>query len=85
MRGRVLAVNYVFIGASNELGGLESGRLVAHWFGPVISVVSGGIGTILVALTTAVAAPALRLFGALHEARPDEEEVAEDLAGDEDS
>ncbi len=84
MRGRVLAVNYVFIGASNELGGLESG-LVAHWFGPVISVVSGGIGTILVALTTAVAAPALRLFGALHEARPDEEEVAEDLAGDEDS
>ncbi len=84
MRGRVLAVNYIFIGASNELGGLESG-LVAHWFGPVISVVSGGIGTILVVLTTAVAAPALRLFGALHEARPAEEEITEDLAGDGDS
>ena len=84
MRGRVLAVNYVFIGASNELGGLESG-LVAHWFGPVISVVSGGIGTILVALATALAAPALRLFGALHEARSDEEEIAENLAGGGDS
>ncbi|OUC07982.1 MFS transporter, partial [Litorilinea aerophila] len=37
MRGRVSAVSSVFVGASNELGGLESG-LVAHWFGPVVSV-----------------------------------------------
>jgi hypothetical protein len=69
MRGRVSAVTTIFIGASNELGGLESG-LVAHWFGPVVSVVSGGIGTIIVVLTTALAAPQLRRFGALHEAKP---------------
>lgn len=74
MRGRVLAVNYVFIGASNELGGMESG-LVAHWFGPVVSVVSGGIGTLFVVLGTASCVPGLRRFGALHEARPEEEEV----------
>ena len=45
MRGRVSAVNAMFISSSNELGGFESGA-VAHFFGPVISVVSGGIGTI---------------------------------------
>ena len=66
MRGRVSAVNGVFVGASNELGGLESG-VVAHWFGPVISVVSGGIGTILVVGMTALSAPGLRRVGALHE------------------
>ena len=49
MRGRVSAVNGVFIVASNDLGGLESG-LTAWLFGPVISVVGGGIGTILVVL-----------------------------------
>ena len=76
MRGRVLAVNYVFIGASNELGGMESG-LVAHWFGPVVSVVSGGIGTLLVVIGTATGVPGLRRFGALHEARPEEEETRE--------
>ena len=47
MRGRVSAVNMIFIGSSNQLGGFESG-LVAHLFGPVVSVVSGGIGTLLV-------------------------------------
>jgi MFS family permease len=73
MRGRVSAVNSVFIGASNELGGLESG-LVAHWFGPVFSVVSGGVGTIVVVLITAVSAPGLRCFGALHEAKPAEDD-----------
>ena len=70
MRGRVSAVNSVFIGASNELGGLESG-VVAHWLGPVFSVVSGGIGTIAVVLMTALVAPTLRRFGAMHEASPD--------------
>jgi MFS family permease len=49
MRGRVSAVNNVFIVASNDLGGLESG-LTAWLFTPVISVVGGGIGTILVVL-----------------------------------
>lgn len=52
MRGRISAVNSIFIGASNELGGFESG-LVAGLFGPVISVVGGGIGTILVVLAIA--------------------------------
>lgn len=80
MRGRVLAVNYVFIGASNELGGMESG-LVAHWFGPVVSVVSGGIGTLFVVLGTAAGVPGLRRFGALHEARPEEDEAAEERNG----
>ena len=45
LRGRVSAVNSIFIGSSNGLGGFESGR-VAHFFGPIISVIRGGIGTI---------------------------------------
>ena len=69
MRGRVSAVTTIFVGASNELGGLESG-LVAHWVNPVFSVVSGGIGTLVVVGLTALAAPQLRTFGALHEAKP---------------
>jgi MFS family permease len=48
MRGRVSAVNSVFIGASNELGQFESG-VTAAWFGTVPSVVIGGIGTLAVA------------------------------------
>ena len=48
MRGRVAAVNAVFIGASNELGEFESGVLAAA-VGPVAAVVLGGIGTIAVA------------------------------------
>ena len=46
MRGRVSALNALFIGTSNELGAVESG-MVAGLFGPVFSVVSGGVGTIL--------------------------------------
>lgn len=64
MRGRVSAVNSIFVGASNELGGLESG-LVAHWFGPIFSVVSGGIGTILIVLAAAKLSPELRGYGPL--------------------
>ena len=48
MRGRVSAVNSVFIGASNQLGEFESG-VTAEWLGPVGSVVLGGLGTLLVA------------------------------------
>jgi len=55
MRGRVSAVNSIFIGASNQLGEFESGATAAV-FGPVGSVVLGGIGTLLVAVTW------LRLF-----------------------
>jgi hypothetical protein len=47
MRGRVSAVNMVFIGASNELGEFESG-VMAQWLGAVPSVVMGGIGTLVV-------------------------------------
>src|SRR5881398_3503675 len=52
MRGRVSAMNNIFIGTSNEFGALESG-LTAALFGPVLSVVGGGIGTILVVLGVA--------------------------------
>ena len=47
MRGRVGAVNGLFIGASNELGEFESG-VTAHWWGTVRSVVIGGIGALVV-------------------------------------
>jgi hypothetical protein len=47
MRGRVAAVNSVFIGASNQLGEFESG-VTAAWFGVVPAVVIGGVGTLLV-------------------------------------
>jgi MFS family permease len=49
MRGRVSAVNSVFIGSSNQLGEFESG-LTAAWFGVVPSVVIGGVGTLVVVL-----------------------------------
>ena len=63
-RGRVSAVNSLFIGTSNELGGFESGT-VAHWFGPVFSVVSGGVGTILVVIAVALIWPEIRKYGRL--------------------
>ena len=74
MRGRVSAVSSVFIGASNELGGLESG-MVAHWFGPVFSVVSGGIGTVVVVVSMSILSPVLRGLGSLTD---DQVEDAED-------
>jgi MFS family permease len=64
MRGRVSAVNWIFIGSSNELGGFESG-LVAQVFGPVVSVVSGGLGTLAVVLAWARLFPGLRRLGSL--------------------
>jgi MFS family permease len=64
MRGRVSAVNNIFIGTSNEFGALESG-LTAALFGPVVSVVAGGIGTILVVLGVAGRWPETRKIGAL--------------------
>ena len=48
MRGRVSAVNSMFIGASNQLGEFESG-ITAEWFGVVPAIVLGGAGTLLVA------------------------------------
>jgi MFS family permease len=85
LRGRVLAVNAVFIGSSNELGAFESG-ITAQWFGPVASVVGGGVGTILVVLAVTWAWPELLRLGPLHELREARAtalgEKAEDLAGD---
>jgi len=64
MRGRVSAVNSIFIGSSNELGGFESG-LVAQLFSPVISVVSGGIGTLIVVASWLKLFPKLRKVDSL--------------------
>ncbi|MDB5861718.1 MAG: transporter [Ramlibacter sp.] len=58
MRGRVGAVNSMFIGASNQLGEFESGATAA-WFGPVGSVVLGGVATLLVVATWWKAFPGL--------------------------
>lgn len=66
LRGRVSAVNSVFIESSNELGGFESG-LVAKFFGPIASVVSGGMGTILVVAAVALAWPQIRSLRDLRE------------------
>jgi MFS family permease len=70
MRGRVSAVNNVFINSSNEIGQLESG-LTAALFGAVISVVGGGIGVILVVLLVAWRLPEVRRIGALRELKPE--------------
>jgi MFS family permease len=59
MRGRVNAVDFLFIGVSNELGEFESG-LTAQWFGTVPAVVLGGVGTLLVIATWAWIFPELR-------------------------
>ncbi len=59
MRGRVSAVNWLFIGASNEFGEFESG-LTAHWWGAVRAVVVGGVGSLIVTAGSAGLFPALR-------------------------
>ena len=64
MRGRVSAVNAIFVSSSNELGGADSGT-VAHFFTPVISVVSGGIGTLVVVAAWTGLFPSLRQLGPL--------------------
>jgi MFS family permease len=61
MRGRVSAVNAIFIGSSNQLGAFESG-ITAAWFGPVWSVVGGGMGTLfIVAIVMGIWPEVLRL------------------------
>ncbi len=77
MRGRVSAVNGMFIGISNELGEFESG-MVAHIFdrsddrsfGPTVSAVSGGIGTLVVVVAVALVWPQLRQYGPLDGTSP---------------
>lgn len=77
MRGRVQAVNGLFIGASNELGGFESGAVASLFdrpddpaFGPTVSVVSGGIGTIVVVAIVACLSPGLRKYDRLGDGAP---------------
>ncbi len=64
LRGRVAAINSLFIGTSNEMGGFESGTTAAL-FGPVASVVAGGIGSIVVVLLVAKVWPEVRRYGPL--------------------
>jgi predicted MFS family arabinose efflux permease len=59
VRGRVMAVNSIFINCSNQLGAIESGWTAA-WFGPVISVAGGGVAAIGVVALCALLSPALR-------------------------
>ncbi|MEO8875036.1 MAG: MFS transporter, partial [Polyangiaceae bacterium] len=59
MRGRVAAVNFIFVGASNELGEFESG-MTAAWFGAVPAAALGGVATCLVVAIWAALFPSLR-------------------------
>jgi len=69
IRGRVSAVNAVFIGASNELGEFESG-LTAKWLGLVRSVMVGGVATLVVTGAWMALFPGLRTMGAFPQAAP---------------
>lgn len=69
LRGRVSSVNSVFIECSNELGAFESGA-VARLFGPVLAVVSGGVGTLLVVLGVAWLIPQVRGLSLLEDDQP---------------
>jgi MFS family permease len=80
MRGRVSAVNMVFIGASNELGEFESG-LTAQWLGLVPSVVLGGLGTIFVVALCAWRFPALRRVDRLSDTAASDEPAASSKIG----
>lgn len=71
LRGRVTAVNQIFIGSSNEIGAMRAG-LMAALIGPVGAVVWGGIGTVAVAAAIARSVPPLRQLPALHTLRPEE-------------
>ncbi len=64
MRGRVSAVNSLFVGASNELGEFESG-VTAQWWGAVRAVVAGGLGALAITGIWSVAFPKLRAVDAL--------------------
>jgi MFS family permease len=69
MRGRVSAVEMIFIGASNEIGQFESG-ITAQWFGAVPAVILGGVGTLLITVLWAWNFPELRRVERLSTLRP---------------
>jgi MFS family permease len=70
MRGRVTAVDMIFIGTSNEFGQFESG-ITAQWFGTVPAVILGGVGTLVVIALWAWWFPELRHAGDLHTVTPE--------------
>jgi MFS family permease len=70
LRGRVLAVEWVFISASNELGAFESG-FAASLLGTVTAVVAGGVATIGIALAWTRLFPSLAQMGRLEDLRPE--------------
>src|ERR1700676_2605075 len=80
MRGRVTAVDMIFIGASNELGQFESG-VTAQWFGSVPAVILGGVGTLVVIAVWAWLFPELRRTGELSAIRSEELEATDDTTG----
>lgn len=61
LRGRMTGVNMIFFMGGPQLGELEAG-LVANWLGPVVSVVTGGIGCLLATAWVASATPSLRAY-----------------------
>jgi len=71
MRGRVTAVDMIFIGTSNEFGQFESG-VTAQWFGTVLAVVLGGVGTLVVIAVWAWLFPELRHAGELSAIRSED-------------
>jgi hypothetical protein len=70
LQGRVSAVEWVFISASNELGAFESGA-VASLIGTVPAVVAGGVATIAIALSWTKLFPALSRMGRLEDLQPE--------------
>jgi MFS family permease len=80
MRGRVTAVDMIFIGTSNEFGQFESG-VTAQWFGTVPAVVLGGVGTLVVIAVWAWLFPELRRAGELSAIGSEELEAADETAG----
>jgi MFS family permease len=70
LRGRVAAVNQIFIGSSNEIGAMRAG-LTAALIGPIGAVILGGVGTVVVTAVVARAVPVLRKLPALNTLKPD--------------
>ncbi len=81
MRGRVSAINQIFIGSSNELGALRAG-LMAAWLGPIAATVLGGVVTIAVAAGVARMWPQIRTVPTLSRITPDTKPVNPSRSGD---
>jgi MFS family permease len=75
MRGRVSAVNSLFIGTSNQLGEFESG-VTASWFGIIPATILGGVGSIVIALIWMVVFPDLRKLESVAGAAAERVQVA---------